>query len=163
MTRRIGRSRARLALAIGALLAAGCETGVGPSEDAPLPPDSDYPLEVRVEQPAERASSIRTTLMNAGPDELGYNLCLGGRLERHTVSGWVAVPPNPTPCPLVLLGLPSGDSAETSVGIPDAATTGTYRLRVELRPIRGPGNVVRRSNAIRIVRGAADRIPGSGE
>ena len=151
MTRRLTWSR--LYRAAWVLLVAGCTGGnIAAPGGTPLPPDTEYPLAVRAQEPATRATSIPVVLVNNGSLELGYNLCLDGRLERLTGRGWIAIAPDPLPCPLLLRNLPPGDSVVSSVLIPAAAPAGTYRLWVQLRTLRTDDAVIRRSNAVAVRR-----------
>ena len=148
-----GRFCATLARALGicGFLACRVTEPIGlPPADGPLPTDTDYQLEVVAQVPGSGVGKIPVMLVNSGPVELGYNLCFDGHPERYTRAGWVAAAVDPTPCPTIGFGLAPGDTARDEVRLRPGFAVGDYRVRVELRPLRGGDVVVRRSNVIAV-------------
>ena len=142
----------RLAAAAALLLLSACNSA-GPADLGPapeLPSDTDYPLTIVAEAPGTGSATVSVTLTNEGAVDIGYNLCIDGHLERYTAKGWVAVNRDQAPCPLILLGLPPGGSAQSNVAVPTGAPAGTYRVRVDARVLRTNAPVIRRSNLIAV-------------
>lgn len=138
--------------AVALIVFAACNSA-GPTDIGPLPElptDTDYPLAILAEAPGAGSPTVSITLTNGGEVELGYNLCIDAHMERYTARGWVAVNRDQAPCPLILLGLPPGASAQSNLTVPTGAPAGTYRIRVDARVLRTSTPVVRRSNVIAV-------------
>lgn len=139
------------ALCISGLLACRLTEPIAlPPADGPAAADTDYPLVVVAQAPTSGSGRIPVKLVNNGPIELGYNLCFDGHPERYTLAGWVGAGGDPTPCPLLMIGLAAGDSAQGEVRLRAGFVAGDYRVRVELRPLGSGDMVVRRSNVIAV-------------
>lgn len=74
-------------------------------------------------------------LANESGDGVGYNLCFS-TLQRSEEGRWPPVDRSdtgdPVFCPAILLGLGSGESAESTVTIPAEAEAGTYRVETSV-------------------------------
>lgn len=112
-----------------------------------LPDESEYPMRVAIDPAtASAGTAVAVRLANDGTVKLFFNLCFTGFFERLTEGGWLQVPQEDPPCPLISWQLDPGTEIMAAKTLPARAPTGTYRLRVELSPGPLKPMIVRRSN-----------------